>query len=506
MTRNTTFVLSLLFLITARLPAAPAPGDPPIPIEHDVPQLFVDDALIDTQANLKRTLHQPKKDNGGNEPILSITDQYGGTPATLEANGTIVFDPKLKKWVMICLGCCTAQRKDPNYVRLYRFTSADALNWKPGGVEGSAFEHLKIDLADRASGTSATNTDLFSFCYDEADPEYPYKGWLWFANWEGGREGIYYVRSRDGRAWERGPQLMRFNSRNVDQDAWHLHGPSDVTIFSPQPFNNRYLALFKFTNRQQIGDGNSQRSRAYLFVDRLDQPVDLNRIERVALVPSAANANGDEPSDEYYASTAWRYGSVWLGGLKVWHRHGDYPYSFAGCAFLKFAVSRDGLNWKKVQFDNDDGVPEVWIPNGKEGGHNGHNDGGYMTEFSQGPIRIGDELIYYYGSSSWGKNHPEWVRITGGGIFRARLRPDGFVSLDAGTLTTKPLALNGSKLSVNAVGPVTVEVLGANDEVMNKASLSGDSLAHEIPLTDHSPARLRFTIDRGGRLYSFTTH
>jgi len=24
-----------------------------------------------------------------------------------------------------------------------------------------------------------------------------------------------------------------------------------------------------------------------------------------------------------------------------------------------------------------------------------------MTEFSNAPLRIGDELIYYYGSSSW---------------------------------------------------------------------------------------------------------
>ena len=62
-----------------------------------------------------------------------------------------------------------------------------------------------------------------------------------------------------------------------------------------------------------------------------------------------------------------------------------------------------------------------------------------MAEFSNPPLRIGDELIYYYGCSSWGKNQPRPYRVSGGGIFRrpltsgwirfqsteGRSRPDG---------------------------------------------------------------------------------
>jgi hypothetical protein len=120
------------------------------------------------------------------------------------------------------------------------------------------------------------------------------------------------------------------------------------------------------------------------------------------LIPAAAERNGDMPFDEYYSSTAWRYESLWLGGLRIWHSGGDYPYSAAGAAYLKLVSSRDGLNWQKVPFQNEDGRPEVFIPNGKEGDCGARNDGGYMSEFSNAPIRIGDELIYYYGSSSWG--------------------------------------------------------------------------------------------------------
>ena len=100
----------------------------------------------------------------------------------------------------------------------------------------------------------------------------------------------------------------------------------------------------------------------------------------------------------------------------MWHGGGNYPYSAAGSAFLKLALSRDGLHWNKVPFANDAGVPEVFVPNGPEGGNGGRNDGGYLTEFSQGPLRIGDELIYYYGASSYGKNNPGNLRVGGGEI------------------------------------------------------------------------------------------
>lgn len=501
------FVTVIMTALTSSSMAAARESEP-VKVESAVPQLFIDDYLIESQSGLKRTLHQPKKDNGGNEPLLAITDEFDGVPATLQANGTIVYDPKLRKWVMIAIGASLMQ-KGPGRVRLYRYTSDDAMNWTRGD-DGTA-QHIQFDLTDPVSGRSASNTDLYSFYYDQSDSLYPYKGWIWFANW-GDLEGVYYIRSRDGREWERGRQIMRHATRDIEQDDWKLRGPYDVTTFWPDPVTGKFLALIKFANVEAIRDGNRQRSRAYAFVNRLDEPFDTSRIERVDLVPPAQAINGDQPHDEYYASTAWRYGPLWLGGLKIWHGGGDYPYSAAGSAFLKFVVSHDGLHWTKAQFENDDGIPEVWIPNGPEGGNDGKNDGGYMTEFSQGPLRIGDELIFYYGSSSWGKNHRDGIRMTGGGIFRARLRPEGFVSVDSGTLTTKPLAFSGRELTVNSVGPVDVEVLGADGEPLGKATLAGDSLAHEVrfdkkslrDLAGDADTRLRFTVGDGGKLYSFS--
>ena len=487
-------------------------------LESGQAQLFVDDELISEQKGLLRTLHQPRKDHGGNQPVIALDGEFGETRGTLEANGTILHDPKLEKWVMFALAFASSYPgASADRVRLYRFTSPDAMSWIKG--DDGKPQRIAIDLHDPVSKTSATNIDLFSATYDDQDPAHPYKGWLHFANWGQGREGTYCMRSADGISWERGPQVMVAGSRTLIQDGRRMNGSGDVTTFYHDRARNRFLGNIRFAASANVENENRLRSRGFIFTDRLDRPIDLNRIERLGLMPAAAERNGDMPFDEYYSSTAWCYESMWLGGLRIWHSAGDYPYSAAGAAYLKLVSSRDGLTWQKVPFRNEDGHAEVFIPNGKEGGpdgkeggHEARNDGGYMTEFSNAPIRIGNELYYYYGSSSWGKNHPRDYRVSGGGIFRARLRPDGFVSIGAGSLTTRPLSFEGKNLSLNGVGPIEVEVLKTTGQSLGRTRLEGDSLRHEVKLNgralrDLAPvrtARLRLTVGPGGRLYSFT--
>jgi hypothetical protein len=502
--------------LSPRIARAADASFPSVKLNNGEAQLFVDDFLITQQTDLQRTLHQPKKDNGGNEPVLALADEFGETKATLEANGTILFDPRLKKWVMFALAFSSSwPGESADRVRLYRFTSPDAMTWRKG--DDGAPQRIAIDLLDKPSGTSATNIDLFSSTYDAADAAYPYKGWLHFANWPGEREGTYYMRSADGIKWERGPQVIKAGSITFDQDGRRMNGSGDVTTFYHDQIANRFLANIRYASVTNVENENRLRSRGYLFVDKLDQPIDLKRIPRLALIPTAAQRNGDMPSDEYYSTTAWRYGSMWLGGLRIWHNNGDYPYSAAGAAFMKLVSSRDGLTWQKVPFKNEDGHAEVFIPNGKEGGNDAKNDGGYMTEFTNAPLRIGNEVVYYYGSSSWGKRHPRPYRVSGGGIFRARMRPDGFVSIDKGSLVTRRLQFDGRDLTINGVGPITIELVRTSDEkataIATAGKIIGDSLAHKVTFEGGKSLRdvaaggvaeLRFTIGDGGALYSFT--
>ncbi len=499
----------LLYATALGLICLPVCGGAPTPIriQPGIAQLFVDDGAIERASGLRRTLHQPAKDNGGNTPLIAAR---AGT--TLLAYGSIVRDTRLNRHVMFVQEWPSRQ--------MYRLTSADGLAWQPN--TNAELEKVTLDLPFSPLPPDAhgrPGIDLFSCYYDTNDIARPYKGWVWAANVGNEWEGIWYVDSADGLRWQKGRQVFSGfagdgdpSCRAITQDGRTLYGPGDVTLFAHDPVENRFLGLFKFYAPHDIVPGYGSRSRAYAFLDGLDRPFDIRKLERIQLMPAMAARNGDAPADEYYASTAWRYESLWLGGLKIFHGRDSYPWSAAGCAFLKLVVSRDGLDWRKVPFTNDTGVAEVFIPNGAEGGNGGTNDGGYISEFSQGPLRVGDELIYYYSASSSGKNAPAERRLHGGGIFRARLRRDGFVSVDGGVITTPLIQVNAQELMLNAIGPVSVQVLDQSGKALASAGVGGDSVRHLVrfgarPLRQvapRGPFRLRFEVRPPGQLYSFT--
>ncbi len=96
------------------------------------------------------------------------------------------------------------------------------------------------------------------------------------------------------------------------------------------------------------------------------------------------------------------------------------------------------------------------------------------------------------------------------------MRPDGFVSVDRGSLVTRRLKFDGRDLYVNGIGPITVEIVTTADGGVTKlaaATIRGDSLAHKVvfdrgqsfgDVAANASAQLRFTVGDGGALYSFT--
>ena len=88
---------------------------------------------------------------------------------------------------------------------------------------------------------------------------------------------------------------------------------------------------------------------------------------------------------------------------------------------------------------------------------------------------VGDEIwIYYTGVGGiHGLLYPPGFKDSPNGIGLAKLRLDGFVSVDAGpmegTLTTKPFDVDGEQILINAdaskrSGQVLVEILNAEQE------------------------------------------
>lgn len=136
---------------------------------------------------------------------------------------------------------------------------------------------------------------------------------------------------------------------------------------------------------------------------------------------------------------------------------------------------------------------------------------------------VGDEL-WFYVSGRAGKSFPGCQHVdAGGSTGLAKLRRDGFASLDAaesaGTLTTRPIRFRGKHLFVNLAaraGELRVEALDEQGRPIapfdrdHCRPMTGDSTrqavtwegASDLSALSGQPVRLRFHLSRGS-LYAF---
>ena len=103
----------------------------PIVVKPGQPELFVDDYLIESKTGLQRRLHQAVKDDRGAKPVLSLRDLGITNAGTLEANGSILYDTRLQKYVMFALALRTPW-DGWDKTQLFRFTSRDGIKWMLG--------------------------------------------------------------------------------------------------------------------------------------------------------------------------------------------------------------------------------------------------------------------------------------------------------------------------------------------------------------------------------------
>ena len=151
----------------------------------------------------------------------------------------------------------------------------------------------------------------------------------------------------------------------------------------------------------------------------------------------------DPPAVEFYGMPVFRYAGHYLGLLYVFHTRVEEPiqrnFRNFGPIDVQLASSRDGINWDRA------GDREPFIPNGPPGSI----DAGEIF-VARGPVAVDDELWFYYSPSAT----EHGVTGRSGPICLAKLRRDGFVSVDAGdetgTLVTKPFHCEGGPLTINA--------------------------------------------------------
>jgi hypothetical protein len=235
------------------------------------------------------------------------------------------------------------------------------------------------------------------------------------------------------------------------------------------------------------------------------------------------NADRLDPPDpaigdatQLYSLNAVAYESLILGQFYI-HQGPDNAVcekgKFPKITQLMLGFSRDGFHWHRP-----DRRPFIGATK-KEGDW----DRAYIHG-TMGVMLVKDDTLYFP-FTAYSGIAPSGTRgmYTGASIGLATLRRDGFASMDAddkgGTLTTRPLAFNGSCLFVNVKAPageVRVEVLDADGTPLAPYTLascipvSGDNTRVQVKWKDTpqletvrgQAVRFRFHL-KNASLYSF---
>ncbi|MBI4874608.1 MAG: hypothetical protein HY822_08245 [Acidobacteria bacterium] len=408
-------------------------------------QLFVDDYLI-ASTDLRRRVHAVEKYAGN--PILLPVKPWEGQYALLY--GTVLRDEEegvWKMWYSTMHHFRYIQNIFPESTYLCYAVSRDGIRWEKPSLglidyRGSRENNIVFQAHDDPALKISGILDAVSILKDDRDPDRSrrYKMMIWHHNqrlvdgkWVYRLEqpygmGHYVAFSPDGLRW-----------RELPDPVFPYNPVRDTMTTMWDPRAGQYVAFVK----QQV-DG----KRARFLSESADF---LHWTPPTRML--AADAQ-DSPAVELYNNTGFYYQGMYLGLLTVFHPEPkDNIY-----LDIQLISSRDGRHWQRP------GDRSPIIPAGRR---DIDWDFGFQSPASGPPVRVGGELWFYYSGRSY--RHP----VTGqgrepnhGAIGLAKLRLDGFVSMDAGQeggyLVTRPFKLADAGLYLNADaarGELRVEVL-----------------------------------------------
>jgi len=392
----------------------PTPRPPVVPIEPDVPNLFVDDWLIDSQSKLIRRLGQVTRhpDN----PVISPEGAWEQTAAFPFSGGAYRLGPE--DWVLFY----------NTYVRWARSVggtnvciarSTDGVHWRKPELELFApFEATPNNVV------LSRPMDNGTVIHDPDDPD-PARRWkmaVYCTDDQG--TGVYGYVSPDGEHWTRLPDILVANAGDRTS-LWHDTRRGKYVLFT------RYSPIFP---------------GRHIFQSESDDFVTWTEPRMVLHWSSMDRVHGIQ----HYGAGGFVYGDCYVGFLEIFH----VPYRRLDTQII---CSRDGQAWQRVC------EGEAFLPNGPEGAFD------HFWAFPAGspPIQVGDELWFYYagrGHPHAGPAPPIWPGGREGEADRnsywaatglATMRLDGFAAMDASgetaTLITVPLRFDeGARLLINA--------------------------------------------------------
>ena len=477
-----------------------AAEETPTPIDIGTrKQLFIDDYIVAETKGVFRTLNQPVKYKGN--PLIRPRKPRTGEPELVIMGGSVIYDGEEKLFKM----WYEATDHQRTHSAMAYATSKDGIHWDLPHQGRIAFPEWR----DPRFGTGPTDNN---FVFDRPPelcpcvfkdpaaktPDRKYK--MIYREASGGKEGVYAAFSPDGVHWsgETGPIIPLADS--FHSVLWDAKLARYVAHTRYEIYSNGYL-------KRQVLQSESED-----FIHWTPYGVIMK-----------ADAE-DPPQNRQFYNMEWMpYEGVFIGFLSVYHvapgperqseRHKPKE-AWEDKIDIQLTFSRDNRHWIRA------GNRQTFLPTSALPGD---YDFGMIWNVLQHPIVVGDEIFIYYNGTSglhWAFTRKE---VEGGVIALAKLRLDGFVSLDVGsslgTVTTRPMTTTGEKLIVNAdarFGSIRVEVLDADGSPVkgfgkeDADPLTGDSVRHEVTWNGKgsmsrvraAPFALRFHMDRA-KLYSF---
>jgi hypothetical protein len=441
-------------------------------------QLFLDDYLIGSITNLRRTVEQARKFPGN--PVLHQTESWESPIATIY--GSVIRDGReFKMWYL-------SRNKEGNGVSYA--TSKDGIRWKKPRLNLTLVDGKRSNIlfTKQTIWTGSEGLPYFQELFGvhrdahEPDPARRYKMGVLDIDWKydgpdgvpghkNQRRALGIAGSPDGLHWK---ILDNWASAAITDGATHwmfdparakyvLYGRATKELPELKTAWSTNQGFKEWYGGRAVGRIESPDFEKWDFTRPLTAPV--------VMTPDLQ----DTPITEIYSLKVFPYEGIYVGLVQVLHANPDDPV-----LDVQLAVSRDSIHFTRV------GDRGTFLPLGPAGSWDRFN----QSLANNDPIVMGDELRFYYGGRLF--RHAPYAGLDKGiqrsSIGFATIKRDRFVALEAsfdgGEIETKPLQLKGATLHLNAksdFGEIVVEMFDANGELLGcSKAIQRDSL--DIPV------------------------
>jgi len=498
-----------------------------------MPQYFFDNVILEQIQDVTRSVHSPVKEAN---PILQKDKSWEHVPYFTVNGWTVLRDldtDEFKCWyedweidpASVDPAAAAPDRDRPNLgvlsSRLCYARSDDGLNWEKPELDYLEEGGKKTNVVFGREGYRRSESSSVFADPMEMDPQKRYKTFYGYFAPDG--HVVTLAHSPDGIHWTPSDDRPTFGELGEGLgDCYTVIADLDSRTYRCTCRHKGILAVHHDKRRprtpsvffHQTYPGDPARANKRRVFQAVSNDLVHWSNPRCILTPDEDIDNLDET---YYGMVQIRIGQGYLGFLNTIR---EVPNTLS----VRLVYSRDGWNWQHLN------KRQPWLVPSADSWDR------YMVNVSSPPIPVGDELYVFHGGA---KNHHDWwisgiqerldvpeardldeVRY---GLGLAKMRRDGFVSIDAGPVRegiviTRALRSSGTQLVINAEcgegGYIEVEVTDDDENVFEGCArkdcntFTGDGTSAVITwkkqghIPHNGRFRLRFFM-RNASLYSF---